>query len=239
MMDKKNSERFLNAFIKIEGKLKEIANNDVHRAFYQLVDRAANKNTSVEKYRNVLKEYAELRNAIVHKRIEGEAIAEPHIEVVEDLEFICEMITKPPTLENGFLQKVVKCSSYDKINVAARKMFSNSFSKIPVYDNKKFVGLLTTDSMARWMAYNLENRIEITEDVDVRTIFEFSEHKESYAFISKTATVFEAINLFEQWYKKGLRLNAVIITESGEKNEMPLGILSLFDLPRLYGSISR
>lgn len=229
----------MNAFIKIESKLKEIVSNDTHKAFYQLVDRASSKNSSVDKYKNTLKEYAELRNAIVHKRIDGEAIAEPHTIVVEDLEFICEMITKPPILENGFLHKVVKCSSYDKISVAARKIFSNSFSKIPIYDNRKFVGLLTTDSMARWMAYNLENGIEFDGLVDVRTILEFSEHKESYTFISKSATVFEAISVFDQWYKKGLRLNAIIITESGEKNEPPLGILSLFDLPRLYGSISK
>jgi predicted transcriptional regulator len=238
-VDKKNSERFLNAFIKIEGKLKEIVNNDVHKAFYQLVDRAASKNPSVDKYKSTLKEYAELRNAIVHKRIDGEAIAEPHTTVVEDLEFISNMITKPPTLENEFLQKVVKCSSNDKVSVAARKIFTNSFSKIPVYDNRKFVGLLTTDSMARWMAYNLESGLEFTEDVDVKTILEFSEHKETYTFISKTATVFEAISVFEQWYKRGLRLNAIIITESGERNELPLGILSLFDLPRLYASISK
>lgn len=238
-MDKKNSERFLSAFIKIEAKLKEIVGNDVHKAFYQLVDRAAVKNPGIEKYRGTLKEYAELRNAIVHKRIDDEAIAEPHIKVVEDLEFICEMLTKPLTLESEFLQKVVKCSSYDKLSVATRKMFKNNFSKIPVYENRKFEGLLTTDSIARWVAYNLESGVVFTEDVDVGTILEFSANKQSYTFISKTATVFEAIDVFEHWYKKGLRLNAIIITESGDKNEPPLGILSLFDLPKLYDRISK
>ncbi|EQB89688.1 hypothetical protein M918_19470 [Clostridium sp. BL8] len=45
-MEKKNSERFLSAFIKIETKLKEIVGNDSHKAFYQLVDRAADKKSS-------------------------------------------------------------------------------------------------------------------------------------------------------------------------------------------------
>jgi predicted transcriptional regulator len=238
-MEKKNSERFLNAFIEIESRLKEIVNNDVHKAFYQLVDRAARKNESIEKYKATLKEYAELRNAIVHKRIDGEAIAEPHTSVVEDLEFICKMITKPPKLEDEFLRKVIKCSSYDRISVAARRMFGNSFTQIPVYDSRKFVGLLTTDSMARWMSANLESGAGYTEDVDVRSILEFNEHKENCIFISRTATVFDAISAFEQWHKRGARLNAIIITEMGDRNENPLGILTLFDLPRLYSTISK
>lgn len=238
-MDKKNSERFLSAFIKIETKLKEIVGNDSHKAFYQLVDRAAVKNPAIDKYRSVLKEYAELRNAIVHKRIEDEAIAEPHIKVVEDLEFISNMLTTPPTLEEEFLQKVVKCSSYDKVSLAIRKMVKNDFSKIPVYDGKRFMGLLTTDSIARWIAYNLESGIEVAQDADVETILEFSKQKETYTFIAKNSTVFEAISVFEQWYKKGLRLNAVIITECGDRNEPPLGILSLFDLPKLYERVSK
>ena len=60
-----NSVAFLRVFSSIESWLRQQVDADRSTLFYQLVDRAAAKNRAVVRYRDDLKEFADLRNAIV------------------------------------------------------------------------------------------------------------------------------------------------------------------------------
>ena len=39
--------------------------------------------------------------------------------------------------------------------------------------------------------------------------------------------------MFEEAIEKGRRLGALVITKSGKKDELPIGIITAWDLPRI------
>src|SRR5690625_3964553 len=104
-----NSRRFLNAFIDIERALKTISKNTRNRPFYQLITDAAKYDPFVRDISVELREYGDLRNAIVHERINNAPIAEPHEEVVERLELIRDLLQTPPRVAPVFIREVVTC----------------------------------------------------------------------------------------------------------------------------------
>ncbi len=236
-MNKVNSERFLNAFIEIEQELRLIVGADRYLSFYNLVKRASSINKTVRPFATYLKEYADLRNAIVHERIDGEPIAEPHDAAVLHLEEILDILTSPPRIEDGFLGEVVTCAPYDPIGYAMKRMLCESFSQFPVYRGSKFVGLLTAETVARWVADRLSCGVGLIEEESVSEVLKFTEHPENYSFIDRKATLFEVISLFEEFNRKGKTLKAVIVTNTGNKDEHPVGILTVFDLSKLYEKV--
>jgi hypothetical protein len=85
----KNSERFLNAFVAIEKYLQNKCGLNQWETFSQLIFVASKSMPEVRRYRYDLREYGELRNAIVHDyRGDGYVIAEPNTIAVESIEKI-------------------------------------------------------------------------------------------------------------------------------------------------------
>jgi hypothetical protein len=80
-----NSDRFLNAFNSIERYLREFAKQGKETRFYALVDLASNSNPAVRRFKDDLKEFADLRNAIVHERTDGHVLAEPNDKAVNEI----------------------------------------------------------------------------------------------------------------------------------------------------------
>ena len=66
-MTPKNSERFLDAFVRIEQHLRRVANRENWIGFSSLVDEVAKKDAAVRNSRIKLKEYADLRSTIVYE----------------------------------------------------------------------------------------------------------------------------------------------------------------------------
>jgi len=66
-----NSERFLEAFNQIEQELNNRFRPGIHIGFSELIRRMQPQDTVVTRFATDLREYAELRNAIVHNRREN------------------------------------------------------------------------------------------------------------------------------------------------------------------------
>ncbi len=228
------SRRFMNAFIGIEQELRSIANTKNHRPFYTLVNMSAKRNALVHDISDELKEYADLRNVIVHERRNNEPIAEPHREIVERLERILELLQKPPTVGEQFIGSVVTCTPEDTVASAATAMYEQSFSKIPVYEDQVFHGLLTAEGITHWLGHRLQEDTCSLAETTVNSVLEYSASSHSFAFVSRNCPVFRAIDLFEEASHEGRRLQAVLITEDGERNQKPIGIITVFDLPQVY-----
>lgn len=103
------------------------------------------------------------------------------------------------------------------------------YSKFPVYKNKKCVGLLTSSSIVKWMAQNMESSLVNLADIHVADIMNY-EKEYPIEIVSKEINIFEVENLFEKAHKKKRKIEAVIITENGKVDEAPLGMITLWDL---------
>ena len=145
-----NAERFLYAYAQCEKKLAELAEQPKYIPFSQLVARCANRSRVVAINQQSLREYNELRNAIVHIRgSEKEIIAEPCDSVTEDIERIAKLLTEPHDILK-YASMPVKTVHIDaSIRDAFQLMQEMDTSKLPVYKGQNFVGMITLDEIAQ------------------------------------------------------------------------------------------
>lgn len=231
-----NSRRFLNAFIQIEHALEKIVKNTSYKPFYQLVDAAALIDPFVQDISIELKEYGDLRNAIVHERIDDQPIAEPHYAVVLRLEKICELLQTPPKVGEHFIRKVVICDCDDPLSEATQKMLEHTFSKLPVYRGQEFVGILTAEAITYWMADRLQKDGNLKQQ-NVASVLRYIDNPDNYHFISKDTSLFEVLRIFDEYHHDGKRLQAILISEDGSEDAKLIGIITVFDLPAIYNII--
>lgn len=104
-----------------------------------------------------------------------------------------------------------------------------NYSKFPIYKNKDFVGLLTASSIVKWMAQNMVSSSVNLADTHIFDIMKY-EKDHPIDFVSKSTNIFDVETIFEKSHKMKKKLEAVIITENGKKDETPLGIITPWDL---------
>ena len=180
-----------------------------------------------------LQEYADLRNAIVHQRSdEGHIIAIPIDEVVKEIEELARKICEPPKISAHFLKQVKICDPQTEIREAVTIMETMGSSKLPVYAQGGFHALLTMEMIARWTLHQSRTDKPLTGCVS--DCLYFKDKKERVLFLPRTADVTEAQDLFEESLHRGVSISAILITESGNAHQKPIGIITVADLPLLY-----
>ncbi len=235
-----NSERFLTAFAEIESAMEKKIKADRYVSYSEMVRRCAVSDKSYHKYQRYLEEFGDLRNAIVHERIDGEVVAEPHLKLTEEIEQIAKLLTQPEKVRDYFLRNVEFCYVDEMLATVLERLMKNRFSKMPVYDHsEKFVGLITTDAIAYYLGSNIGNIEKCVPEVTIETIMELDDKYRSVGFVDVNTTLLNVVNEFENSLVKGKRLNAVIITQEGAMNQKPLGIVTMADLPMIYERLNR
>ncbi len=229
-----NAERFLNAYSAIEHEMAKILNLKDHRRFFELVDKSARLNPVIERYRFDLKEYADLRNAIVHDRAGGEIIAEPVDGVVTNIEYIAELLLKPPTVEQFFLKDVLILSADDPVRRAVRELSSHSYTQVPVMKDDQMAGLLTSNMIVKWMGISMADDSFDLEHVTLIEVISKVGHEKNYVVVAANRPLFDIPDLFYKRQQKGQKLDAVLITKSGKEGEKLLGIITNRDLSQVY-----
>ena len=233
------SSQFLDAFTAIEKHLRRILKLEKHVTFGELVENASRASRPVALYRNTLREFGDLRNFIVHEYRQGDPLAVPSQSTVERLRKIRDELLSPAKLVSVCRREVETCSPAELIGAAARKMHEGSFSQLPVYRENRFVGLLTAETVARWLASRLANGEGILEEETVEEILQHGEDIHQHRLMDRDATVFDALAAFEDLIHAGKVLDAIILTNSGKPTETPIGIVTISDVPRLNRLVTR
>lgn len=226
-----NAERFLNAYAVIEHEMNEIAGETKYIPFSQLLYKCAKSSWVVSRYQQSLREYNELRNAIVHLRDgKREIIAEPSDEVTADIEKIASLMETTENLWDYVSKPVKTLSPYDTVESAYHKMEALDSTKMPVYEGSQFVGMLAVEHICRWaMTDRDENKLV----KDILT----SSKKDRVVFLKKSAKATDAVQAFENALNHGAQLLAVIVTEHGSQKEKPLGIITAKDFAVMINDI--
>ncbi|CAH2717016.1 hypothetical protein BACCIP111895_04205 [Neobacillus rhizosphaerae] len=223
------SERFEVAYNQVHDALRDIVQINDDR-FVVLVKVGAKKYQVIETFKKDLEQYARLRNAIVHEKMEvGFYIAEPNTKVVHHIERIANLLSQPNYALSIATKNVVFFDYLDSILKVTTAIKEHGYSKFPIYKNKKCVGLLTASSIIKWMAQNMESSLVNLSDIHVSDMMEY-EKEHSIEIVAKDINIFEVENIFEKAHKKKRKLEGVIITENGYNDEFPLGIITPWDL---------
>jgi CBS domain-containing protein len=157
---------------------------------------------------------------------------------VGGLEAIVELLTKPPKVGDIFRHKVERADVGEPVGRAAKAMLDGNFSQLPVYDGSHFIELLTAETIARWLADQLAWGMGLVEEAPIREVLRFTEDAEHFAFLSRNGTVFDALGAFEDFTGRGKSLDAILITDSGKRDERPIGIITVFDMPKLIDAVA-
>jgi predicted transcriptional regulator len=232
------SSQFLDAFASIERHLRKLLDARREVSFYELVEKAATTNRVIDLVRIQLKEFADLRNFIIHGYRRVQPLASPSTFAVKKLRAIRDDLISPPKLVSLCHQRVRTCAPSDPIGSATRIMHEGSFSQIPVYKESKMVGLLTAETVARWLACRLANGEGILEEEAVEEVLKHEEGTHQHKLMSREATVFDAVASFEDAMQSGKILDAIVLTTNGKKTETPIGIVAVSDIPRLNKAIA-
>ena len=230
-MAARNSDRFIVSYNRIDQLMKDLIGTNEHMAFFRLIDFAKKKNAIIRRYEADLREYGDLRNAIVHHRTSLEfAIAEPHDEVVAKMEEIEGALTKPSTVAQMFRTNVTIFQETDSLSYALKVIKDKKYNQFPVYKGKSFKGLITPVGITMWMASKVDSESFSRKRTMLSEILAHESNRDNHRFIQAEASVFEAVEIFKASVIRGRRLEALLITEDGKASDKLIGIVTPISL---------
>jgi len=225
-----NSERFLDAFNKIEYSLKTKYNFSRSMGFSDLIRKTVSFNYIVRKYEDDLIDYGRLRNAIVHSSRDNKIIAEPHDDVVEEIEKIEKLINKPEcVLEKICRNDLLSIDANTSIQDVIKLIASSHYSNIPVYKDKELIGIANgqkiLDAMGLYLISGGKSKIFL-ENFKIEDMLTKLENSNYYVVKNEKLTIEDALSEFNNNHK----LLAILITKNGQPTELPLGIITTGDI---------
>ena len=215
---------FIESFNHIHKYLKKYTDSDDNVSFSDLLYKAKG-HPMIHLYLDDLHLFRKLRNIIVHQTDDFEQlIAYPSDEVVERIKFIEQQLVDPSTV-SVFKVEVVKFNATDSITEVLKLSGEKEILKLPIYENDKFIGLVTSRAIAKWLQKHIENNtIELSGSV--KDLLDY-EKKSQYEFVAQSMTVYDAWHLFQSSPKK---LDALLLTESGRQEDQIEAVITYDDV---------
>lgn len=223
------AEVFLELYSKLENHLRKVTSKGRDPSFSKLIEIAKDNDPFIRKNLFKIKDYGDLRNAIVHHQKDSDdiVIADPRDTAIEEFKKIVNSVLKPRTLET-FRKQINSFQITDKLQDALIYMGKNDFSQIVIQNESKF-SLLTVEGITKWLEHNIEEGI-ILSDVKIEDAFS-CESKNNFSILGRQQTIYDAQEIFSTTIERQVpRIYAIIITENGKSSEHPLGIITPWDL---------
>jgi CBS domain-containing protein len=231
------AEAFLAAFHAIEHHLRRIGGTPARLPFYRALDEAARRSPEARRFADDLREYADLRNAIVHSARGDEPIAEPHRDVVEHLQRILASLTDPPRVLPLFKRQVITVGEAEPVARAVEIMYAESISQVPVMRGAAFEALLTTKTVTRWLGASVAEDLFSLLETPVAHVLRFAEGADSYAIIASSATLAQVMDRFHDAEVGGSKLQALFISQRGKPTDKLLGVITTADLSLILDTL--
>ena len=174
----------------------------------------------------------DLRNVIQHSRVnKGLPIAIPREDAVEAMERIAEYIERQPQIKDFMVKDLALLSPGSAIEEASEQVVRFDLSQMPVYEDGSYVGLFTTNSMARWLgnAIRSEGGTLIVENVKVSEILEHVEQHEVPKFVRPAQSALKVCETLS----KETAPPAILVTTDGTAAGQLQGIVTRFDVARI------
>lgn len=228
-----NATRFIDAYNKIDYSLR--AQNDFKRSmsFSDMIRRSVLVNHIVRKYEDDLIDYGRLRNAIVHKSNDKFLIAEPHIDVVEQIEKIAKLIATPPkVIETKCVHDVFTVAQDVKVMDVIEIMAQTSYSNIPVFRDGVLIGVANGQKIIDNFGLFVSKGGKPLEFLQNKTVGELVENETEqlhYHVASVDISIEEVMNMFFT----NRKLLCIILTKYGKMGETPIGIITTRDYMEL------
>jgi predicted transcriptional regulator len=180
---------------------------------------------------------AKLRNLISHSKTGPYGYpAVPSPELAKNLKECLTRLTKPLLVIPRLERQVEKVSSRDSLATVLKLIRQRDYSQFPVYENKRYFGLLTENGITRWLAYQVATNLSLVEleDTCVNEVIKNEEKRMNCIFVAKDAQMDNVVGEFAS----NEFLEAVLITTTGKDSEPLVGIATRWDIVRITESTS-
>ncbi len=226
--DRQRVDEFVRCYNEIDAELRRLLQKTKKTSFVDLVTEFERSGCTREEG-DLLRRVAGLRNFIIHEpKKDDDFCAVPTELMLADLLGFSQRLLAPEKVIPRFAKRVETVSPGDSLSHVLRQVARRDFSQFPVYSNRRFMGLLTENGITRWLAKHIERTLSLVDldEVFVSELLREEEQRNNYAFIGRDVTV----NAVRSMYLEQEMLEAVLITENGQRNESPLGILNRWDM---------
>jgi predicted transcriptional regulator len=221
-------ERFAADFNAVEQYLHVALAIEEHETFAQLVHNYAKTHAGWGDA-ELLRRIAKIRNVIVHDKTEPF-----HYPVVptrafnEELRKCKERLINPARALPTFQRTVEIISIDDTLTRVLKTINHRDYSQFPVYQDKRFLGMLTENGVTRWLARHVVRTLSLVEldDIFVSHVLQSEEARKNHQFVPGDMRLDEVSALFA----KQMLLEAVLVTASGKQTEELLGIATRWDI---------
>lgn len=227
--NKSNALRFITAYNTIDQTLRAIYNFKRNMTFSDMIRRSVPLNSVIRRFEDKLIDYARLRNAIIHNSNEEYIIAEPHDDVVEEMEKIAQMVARPPLVIDTVAKNVLTIKDEMSLKEVFIMFASSGFKNLPVYGNGEILGIATPARLVDWVGTELKDNKNIDtflERMEVAQILDKTDAETRYCVRSEKLTIQEALDIFYS----NRKMSSILITRSGGTKEPIRGIVTVADI---------
>lgn len=235
---------FLQAFNELEKKLQEYFNSE--DGIYNLLNRARAESTinPVKANWEALDVARELRNLLVHNTTsELPNIASPSKELIDILRNVVTEYHAPKTVGQfvqEYKQEPLKSFfAHDRLEDALHVIKTRGFSQFPIFNGKEYLGVLSRDGIANWMANHIQSLKQHHTSIANTTLYDviqFEGHHENVTRIYKEDSLYKLVAIFEE---KDVR--AVLVCENQALNINRVDdiatIITKYDVVRIYRAL--
>ena len=225
-----NARRFLKAYNNLDYALRTQYNIKRSMAISDVIRRSVVLNSVIRKYEDLLVDYGRLRNAIIHSGNETEIIAEPHLNVVEKLEKIAELVCTPPRVLDTICKKdVLSINGTDTVEKTMLTISRSGYSNLPVYDNNELIGVANGQKLLDNLGKVVGNGISVDEYIKntmIKEVISLNIGDVYYTIANADLTLEQALDIFY----RNRKMLVILITKNGSRSEKPLGIVSVADV---------
>lgn len=231
---KERVERFEAAFNRIHNKLKELTiNSSDYISYSEALYKSRDRHNIIRYHYDILKQFGHLRNALVHQRFDKDHyIAYPHETTLGEIERVEKLLMQPPLALSIASQPVISFSSDTLVKDILKEVERSGFSQFPIYDDSQFLGLLTEGGIAKWMSMNIIGDMVSLKGLRAKDIL-LCEKKHNVHFLNRDSTIYDLEDIFERAFDRNEKLEAILITHTGNSTQKPIGIVTSWDLVQI------
>lgn len=217
-------ERFIAAYNQIDDFLQRQL--DTPQTFRSAIDHFARRHpwwSDAE----TLRVFAALRNFLVHEKTRPfDYPAVPGEAATREIETIRDRLTHPATIGEQFEREVLTLSPSSPLRVALDLVVKRGVSRFPIYDEQKFVGLLTENGIARHVAQTVASGVAFDPQISIQAVLPRETKRRNFRFADPSTPVAQAAF----WFHDETFLEAVLISDGGNDRAPLRGILTRADV---------
>ena len=230
------SQELIELYNEVDALMRQQYKQDKYTDHAFLIQELAPKNRIIARHQQEMRAVAQLRNSLAHNpfpHIEG-PISQPNPEVVRRYRTIRDALLNPDDALSIAVpaHKIYTSTPQSNVIELLRTMNKSIYTHVPIMEDDRLVGIFSENTLLAYLADAGE--AIITKDMVVADFTAYTplhaHASEIFSFLPRDTHLSQIFEVFNKAIHRHVRVGMVFITEHGQEDEKPLGIITAWDL---------